>query len=85
MNVQKVKVPDLDHTFDQNRLCCGALCDAVVIDETVILQCLGCGLAWEKRLDGSLAPIAAYDPARRQRRSQKPAERLDGDEPGSRL
>ena len=56
---------ELSKSFDQNQLCCGSLCEAIVVDGFVVLRCLACGLSWEKTSDGSFAPIAAYDSSRR--------------------
>lgn len=62
------RVTPLTEKFNQNQLCCGSLCEAIMVDGAVILRCLACGMSWEKRVDGTYAPIAAYDPARQRRK-----------------
>lgn len=70
----KMGAGSLSTPFDQNQLCCGSLCEAVVVDGIVVLQCLACGMTWEKRTDGSFAPLAAYDASRKRKRPIQASE-----------
>lgn len=42
--------------YDQNRLCCGHLLEAVVVDGEVLLKCLACSRLWGRSVSGAIEP-----------------------------
>ncbi len=37
---------------DQDRLCCGSLLEAELVDGRILLRCLSCGTMWSRQVDG---------------------------------